>query len=115
MPPEIGNLQAVAFEILPDASTTALTSDTNPQISGSKVKFTATVTPGAPGGHGAVAPTGTVYFYDGSKKLGSSTLALNGSNYQATYETSYPIPLTAASGSLILTAIQYSTHCRQLL
>jgi hypothetical protein len=58
-----------------------LTSSANPSTVGQSVTFTATVTNSG----GGINPTGTIYFYDGSKLLGSQ--AINAS-YMATYTTS---------------------------
>ena len=84
--PEIGNLQAVSYMVLPATSTATLSADVNPQNTGSTVSFTALVTPGNE--RSGVEPSGVVYFYDGSTVLGSSSLAQSGSSYQAVYSTS---------------------------
>jgi hypothetical protein len=58
------------------ATTTALTSDTNPSNVGQTVTFTATVTPATSGSTGV--PTGTVAFMDGTTQLGTGTLNASG-------------------------------------
>ena len=70
----------------------------NPQNSGGSVTFTATVTPGTE--RGSVAPTGSVYFYDGSTLLGSTAVALSGGSYTAAYATT-----TLTAGSHTITAL----------
>lgn len=112
---QVGNVQGVPFLIAPGgtssgdssascassqpgsgaANTTSITvaSSTNPQVLGSSVTFTATV---APLGSESGTPSGTVSFYDGTTKLGSTTL---GSNLTATYTTS-----SLALGSHSITA-----------
>lgn len=52
-------------------TTTTLTADINPAVSGQTVTFTATVTPQS----GTGKPTGTVTFYDGSTVIGTGTLS----------------------------------------
>lgn len=52
-------------------TTTTLTADVNPAVSGQTVTFTATVTPQS----GTGKPTGTVTFYDGSTVIGTGTLS----------------------------------------
>ena len=44
--PELGNLTAILFAVVPIPTTTTVIADVNPQSSGSNVTFTATVTPG---------------------------------------------------------------------
>jgi YVTN family beta-propeller protein len=75
------------------ATTTTLSSNANPQVLGSSVIFTATVS-ASPAG--SVAPTGTVSFFDGAAKLGTSALT---SNLTATFVTS-----SLALGSHSITA-----------
>ncbi len=53
------------------ATTTTLTSSTNPSVFGQSVTFTATVTPSS----GSGTPTGSVTFYAGSTALGTATLS----------------------------------------
>jgi hypothetical protein len=57
------------------ASTTTLTSDANPSVSGQSVDFTATVTATAPG---AGTPTGTVTFVDTTTGTTLGTITLSG-------------------------------------
>ena len=52
-------------------TTVTLTSSVNPAVVGQQVTFTATVVPVT----GAVAPTGTVTFYDGTTVIGTGTLS----------------------------------------
>ncbi len=82
--PELGNLTAFLFAVVPIPTTTTVISDVNPQNSGSNVTFTATVAPGQSGGPG---PTGTVSFYDGSTLLGTGTVSHVGASYIATFQT----------------------------
>ena len=76
------------------ATTTAVSSSSNPSVYSQPVTFTATVTATAPG---SGVPTGTVTFKNGSSTLGTGTL--NGSG-QATLTTS-----TLAVGSHSITAV----------
>src|SRR5262249_54442419 len=64
------------------ASTTGVTSGTNPSVFGQSVTFTATVAAGAPA---TGTPTGTVTFRDGTTNLGTGTLNASG---VATFSTS---------------------------
>jgi YVTN family beta-propeller protein len=96
--PGISNLQQIVYEVLPATSSTAVAPDVNPQNSGGSVTFTATVTPGTE--RGSVAPTGSVYFYDGSTLLGSTAVALSGGSYTAAYATT-----TLTAGSHTITAL----------
>jgi len=64
--------------VLPDITTTTLTSGTNPAYQGQPVTFTATVT-----GNYAT-PNGVVDFYDGATLLGSGTLTASASGFTAT-------------------------------
>lgn len=75
------------------ATTTTLSSSANPQVVDSSVTFTATVSESPAG---SVAPTGTVSFFDGAAKLGTSALT---SNLTATFVTS-----SLALGSHSITA-----------
>ncbi len=80
--PEIGNLMSYSFAILPMATTTTLTSNVNPQLSGSSVTFTAYVASQVAGGSAA---TGWVTFSEDATVLGQA--ALDGSGH-AVYATS---------------------------
>ncbi len=94
--------------IAPDATTTSLTSDTNPSTFGQNVNFTAIVTSNAPGGG---TPTGTVTISaDGSTfcsglvdsgelSCGSSTLTAGTHQLVATYSAS-PDYRTSTSSTL---------------
>ncbi len=82
--PELGNLTALLFTVVPIPTTTSITADVNPQNSGNNVTFTATVTPTQSGGPG---PTGTVSFYDGATLLGTRTLNLVSGSYIANFQT----------------------------
>ncbi len=77
---------AVTETVGPAATTTLLTSDTEPATYGQTVTFTATVA-AAPGAWGV--PTGTVSFLDASTQLSQATLDANGS---ATFTTSSLVP-----------------------
>ena len=67
-----------------DATTSHVSSSSNPQALGSEVTFTATVTT-----TGLSDPTGSVTFKDGSSTLGSVALTgLGGGSAEATYSTS---------------------------
>ncbi len=81
------------------ATTTTLASSLNPTIAGQTTTLTATVTQAA----GSTAPTGTVYFYDGSSYLGSGTLNGVSGNDQATLNVS-----TLSAGSHSITALYQS-------
>ncbi|MGD0735468.1 MAG: Ig-like domain repeat protein [Terracidiphilus sp.] len=66
-----GNTSIASITITQPATTTAVTSSSNPSVSGQLVTFTATVSPvGVPG-----TPTGTVTFLDGGGPIGSGTLS----------------------------------------
>lgn len=82
---------ALSQDIVANASSTALTSSSNPSTFGSSVTFTATVS----GGGGT--PTGSVTFKDGATTLGNGTL--NGSG-QATFATA-----ALAAGNHSITAV----------
>jgi YVTN family beta-propeller protein len=102
---EIGNIQGLTFLVMPGgtssinpsascasieppptpsvtATTTDISSSANPQVLGSSITFTATVSPATTG---SASPSGTVAFFDGASKLGTATLA---SNLTATFTTS---------------------------
>src|SRR5208283_3102892 len=73
------------------ATTTTLTSSTNPSLFGQSVTFTATVAPSS----GSGTPTGSVTFYDGSTALGTVTLSSKKASLKT---TSVPVgsqPITA--------------------
>jgi hypothetical protein len=79
----------------PDATTSHVSSSSNPQAFGSEVTFTATVT-----ATGSSDPTGSVTFKDGGSTLGSVALTgLGGGSAEATYSTS-----ALALGSHTITA-----------
>ena len=78
--------------VLQVATTTSLSSNHNPSLSGQSVVFTATVSVVAPG---SGTPTGTVTFYDGTTSLGTGTL----SGGIATFSTS-----SLSAGSHTITA-----------
>jgi hypothetical protein len=71
---------AVADTVNKDSTGTALTSSSASPTFGQAVTFTATVSGAAPG---AGTPTGTITFYDGSTKLGSSTLSAGKATFTA--------------------------------
>ena len=58
-----GSSNSLSQQVNPDATTTLITSSANPSVFGQAVTFTATV------GSGALVPTGTVTFMDGSRTL----------------------------------------------
>jgi len=74
------------------ATTTTLTSSTNPSIFGQSVTFTATVAPST----GSGTPTGTVTFYAGTTALGTTTLSSKKASLKS---TSVPV------GSQAITAV----------
>ena len=87
-------------QVVDKASTTtglALTSGTNPSVSGQSVTFTATVAAVSPG---SGTPTGTVNFLDGTTTIGTD-IALNSSGV-ATFSTSTP---TASGSPYSITAV----------
>jgi len=63
---------ALSQNVNQDATTTSVTSSTNPSVFGQSVTFTATLTAAAPG---SGTPTGTVTFLDGSITLSTATLS----------------------------------------
>ena len=79
--PEVSNLGAYVFAVLPVPTTTALTTDTNPQNAGSAVTLTAYVA----ANFGSDEPTGMLNFLDGTTLLKQSTLDGTG---HAIYQTS---------------------------
>jgi YVTN family beta-propeller protein len=92
--PEISNLVAVPFVVLPIGTTTAVSADANPQDVGGTVTFTATVTPDR---LGSSSPTGIVSLFEGSTLLSSGALVDHSGSYRATFTTS---GLTAGSHTL---------------
>jgi len=74
------------------ATTTTLTSSTNPSLFGQSVTFTSTVAPSS----GSGTPTGTVTFYAGSTALGTATLSSKKASLKT---TSMPV------GSQAITAV----------
>ncbi|HVI08183.1 MAG TPA: choice-of-anchor D domain-containing protein, partial [Candidatus Binatia bacterium] len=78
--PEMGNVTAYMFAVLPMPTTTTASADVNPQNAGSPVTFTALVTPN----FGSGVPAGSLAFYDGATMLGQSTLDGSGrTSYQS--------------------------------
>jgi hypothetical protein len=77
--------EQVSITVLPDATTTALTSSASTAVSGQSVTFTARVRINAPG---SGAPTGSVSFYDGSSLLGRKDLQILNGVAQATLTSS---------------------------
>jgi hypothetical protein len=63
-----GSTGTTTITVLPDTTTTTLTSSPNPSVVGGNVTFTATVT------GNAAAPVGTVYFYDGGTLFATAPL-----------------------------------------
>ncbi|MCL2661605.1 MAG: Ig-like domain repeat protein, partial [Acidobacteriaceae bacterium] len=80
--PDISNLAAYPFLVVPFPTSTSVTSDVNPQTAGSNVTFTATVTSSYTGD-----PTGTVYFYDGTTLMGTGLVQNSSGTYTAIYST----------------------------
>jgi len=91
-PKHIGSTSPAVTQSVLEGTTVTLSSSLNPSTVGQSVAFTATVTASA----GGVNPTGTVYFYDGSRMLGSQPINAGG---VATYTTS-----TLANGPHSITA-----------
>ena len=83
---------SVLSQVVLQASSTTLTSGTNPSVSGQSVTFTATVAASS----GAGTPTGTVNFLDGTTTIGTGTL----SSGVATFSTS-----SLAVGTQSITAV----------
>ena len=91
--PEIGNLTAYPFVVMPQPTTLTLNADVNPQSAGSDVTFTALVQPeNVPG-----TPTGVVTFFDGPTEIAQVALPANG---QVVYTT--PALSVGAHGILAL-------------
>ena len=84
---------AALSQLVRSGTSTTLASNANPSTFGQSVTFTATVTGTAPG---AVTPTGTVTFMDGTTTLGTGTINASG---VATYSIS-----TLGIGSHSITA-----------
>jgi YVTN family beta-propeller protein len=67
--PLVGNIAAYVFTIIPEGTTTTLTSNAgNPNTAGTAITFTATIAPV----QGAEVPSGLVTFADGSTTIGSA-------------------------------------------
>jgi MBG domain (YGX type)/Bacterial Ig-like domain (group 3) len=81
--PEMGNLTAYLFLIVPIQTTTTVTADVTPQLVGQPVILTAQIAPPAP--VGVPDATGRVTFYEGTTVLGTGSVNSNG---QATFTTS---------------------------
>jgi sugar lactone lactonase YvrE len=79
-------------------TTTTLASNINPVFLSNSVTFTATVTPSS----GAIVPTGTVTFYDGSTAIGTGTLSASGSGASAVASLT---TTSLAAGSHVITAV----------
>jgi hypothetical protein len=106
--PVIGNIAAYVFMLIPEGTSTALTSTAaNPNPAGSSITFTATVTPS-----GADIPTGTVTFADGSTTLGSVAVHTVGTTGVASFSISTLVPgphsITATYGGDANTAASVS-------
>ncbi|MGB6429427.1 MAG: Ig-like domain repeat protein [Candidatus Acidiferrales bacterium] len=106
--PLIGSITAYEFTIIPEATSTVLTSNAgNPNTAGSSITFTATVTPA-----GAEIPTGLVTFADGSTTLGSVPVHTVGVTGVATFAISTLVPgphsITATYGGDANTASSVS-------
>ncbi len=68
-----GSITTFTSVALADATTTTVTSDSNPSCEGATVTFTATVVT-----TGSVTPTGTIEFFDGATSLGTVGVATTG-------------------------------------
>ncbi|MGC8641029.1 MAG: beta strand repeat-containing protein [Isosphaeraceae bacterium] len=88
-----GSTSSVFTQTVNQASTTTLSSSTNPSIYGQSVTFTATVSAAT----GTGTPTGTVTFKDGTTTLGTGTLDSTGT---ATFSTSTTTPLSLGTHSI---------------
>ena len=88
---------SVAQDVKQASTTTALTSDPNPSVSGQSVTFTATIAAVSPG---SGTPTGMVNFFDGTTPLDTETLTAG----VATFSTS---TLTAAGSPHSITAVYF--------
>ena len=89
-------LDTTTLTMLQASTTTALTSDSNPSVSGQSVTFTATVAAVSPG---SGTPTGTVTFDDGTTSIGTAATLTAG---VATFTTS---TLTASGSPYSITAV----------
>jgi YVTN family beta-propeller protein len=98
--PEISNVAAFPFVVMPLPTTTALTADMNPQAPNANVTFTATVSSAA----GTAAPTGVVTFFDAISgtpvQLGTGNLSVVSGSDIAELQTSF-----TATGSHPITAV----------
>ncbi|MCR5881404.1 Ig-like domain repeat protein [Rhizobacter sp. J219] len=83
----LGGLLGSAIAFAQTATTTVLTSATNPQVVGQSSVLTATVTP--------AAATGTVTFRDGSTTIGTGTLSGGVATFTRTFPTAGNRSLTA--------------------
>jgi hypothetical protein len=90
-----GSTGSTTILVLPDTTTTTLTSSPNPSVFGNSVAFTATVV------GNAAAPVGVVYFYDAGVPIGQATLtASTGDASAATLNIT-----TLATGTHSITAV----------
>ncbi len=94
---------AQPIAVQPSPTTTAVTSNINPQEIGSPVTFTATVT--APGA--TASPVGTVTFFDGATSLGTVTLAPTGAATLTT--SSLPLGQDSITASYASTSPDYQS------
>lgn len=89
----IGNIAAEVFTVDPEPTNTALSVDSNPQIIGQPVTFTATVS------DASGTPAGTVTFFDGATQLGV-TVALSAATATSATATLQTSALAPGSHSL---------------
>ena len=83
---------AVDITVAPAATSTAVTSSSNPSYAGQSVTFTATIAGLAPGAGG------TVTFSNGSTTLGTATLSNGSASYTTTFSSAGNQTITAAYG-----------------
>ena len=81
----VGSTQTLTQTVLPDSTSTTVTSVPNPSVFGQSSTFTATVAALSPG---AGTPSTTVSFYDGTTLIGTSPLNQVAGDDQATITTS---------------------------
>ena len=92
---------SLSVTINPAATTTTLTTATNPAVVGQSVKLTAVVAANSPGGG---TPTGPVTFMDGTTVLGTGGLSLSNGQDVAVLTTAF-----ATAGNHSLTAVYGTT------
>jgi sugar lactone lactonase YvrE len=95
----LGSTSNTLSQVVQAATTTTVTSSSNPSIYGTAVAFTATVTP-----NGTVPASGTVSFFDGATQIGTGTLA------GATNQTAFTTSSLAVASHAITAAYQGDTN-----